>query len=171
MFFTLQVVPQITPVKAPPTTVVKSPTAFPKMTTTMVTSTPIKVESTPVAPKPVVRPVVSSAPNNRTLFQALSTRIHQLRTHYMELTSLNKWYSCYSGRCSPAKVSNCYSPLCRKRYRLHSEMLELLHKASALNQANKENKPTPTTQQQQPAEVVKSEGKISYMVFWKSVMK
>ena len=149
--------PAVTSVAAVPISVPTTGTVT--VPSNVTTSTPGTVTKIPVTPKPVVQSTVSSTTNNRALFQALSTRIHELQAHYMALSKLNKWYTCYSGRCVPTKVSDCYSPLCRKRCRLRTELLELLHKANALNQANKENKVTSRTPQQQlQSKVVKTEG-------------
>lgn len=78
----------------------------------------------------------------------------------MELVQLGKWYACYSRNCTPSKVSDCYSPLCRKRCRIRIELLDLLHKAHALNQANKENKVVSVPSA--PKKIVKSEGKLHF---------
>ncbi|XP_065199486.1 nucleosome-remodeling factor subunit NURF301 [Planococcus citri] len=107
-------------------------------TTTTATATPATATDKPA-------PSIANPTNNNALFNALTVKIHALRSQYISLTQLNKTYVCYSRGCANQKPLECYSPLCRKRSRLRVELLELLHKASALNQANKENKATPET--------------------------
>lgn len=102
--------------------------------------------------------------NNKALFNALSVKIHALRSHYVALTQMSKTYPCYSSGCAAQKPSECYSPLCRKRCRLRVELLDLLHKASALNQANKENKVIPVVPL--PKKVIKPEGSTGVSVLF-----
>lgn len=152
----------MTTVRTTPAVVTSTATLSTPATTTSASATPssaAKLTPSSVANTSLTRKPVAGT-NSRTLFQALSTRIHELQAHYLALSKLNKWYTCYSGRCLPTKVSDCYSPLCRARCRLRSELLELLHKANALNQANKENKQTTsvtTPQQLQKTKIVETE--------------
>lgn len=103
------------------------------------TSTPSTTRPQPTTTAEKLAPSISNPMNNKALFNALSVKIHALRSHHLALTQMHKMYSCYSKGCLAAKPAECYSPLCRKRERLRIELLNLLHKASALNQANKEN--------------------------------
>ncbi len=122
-----------------------------KQTTT--TSTP--TSTAPETPKQSTS-VIANPLNNKSLFNALSVKIHALRSQYLALMQLSKWFSCYSKSCTPMKALDCYSPLCKKRSRLRVELLDLLHKANALNQANKENKLISLTST--PKKITKSEG-------------